>query len=337
MVSRRIARALESIAAWSFPRKLEEVLRRSLPMLAPEARSQLSALISPETIATMAAVLVAWVLSHAVGIGEVVDIVIVALGAVAIGWSLFQGIDELYEFAMGTYGAGTTRDLDVAAGHFAKAVSIIGIQAVLAVLLRGSPRSYRGGLRAQGPATGVGQTYRPTLRWGKYDPKQGRLPAGEGWTTSKGDIVLSSRGSSTTRQLAMFHEQIHQILTPKLYPLRNFRIANRNASYRYSSLSRFLEEALAESHAQLRVNGFRDGVNAIGFPIHQNYVYLLRREGYRKGWEGQGIIPEALGLGIGAIQIDGVWHDIFFGPSPTESGMVEEPPEPSATSEAGGS
>lgn len=72
----------------------------------------------------------------------------------AIGFSVFQGVDELYEFAMGTYRAGTTRDLDVAAGHFAKAVIILGIRAVLAVLLRGAPRTYRGDLEAKGPPTG---------------------------------------------------------------------------------------------------------------------------------------------------------------------------------------
>jgi hypothetical protein len=91
--------------------------------------------------------------------------------------------------------------------------------------------------------------------------------AEEGWTTSWGAIVISSRGSATTRQLVLLHERIHQILTPKLYPLRNFRHANRNASYRYSSLSRFLEEALAESYAQLRVNGFTEAIAALRFPL----------------------------------------------------------------------
>lgn len=29
-------------------------------------------------------------------------------------------------------------------------------------------------------------------------------------------------GSAETRRLVMFHEMIHQTLTPKLYPLRNY-------------------------------------------------------------------------------------------------------------------
>jgi hypothetical protein len=100
-------------------------------------------------------------------------------------------------------------------------------------------------------------------------------------------------------------------LTPKLYPLRNFRHANRNASYRYSSLGRFMEEALAESYAQLRVNGFTVALSAIRFPIRQNYVYVLRRGGYDPDMMGLGVVPELLGLAVGAIQIAGAWHDIY--------------------------
>jgi hypothetical protein len=328
---------MESITHWTFAQKLEEALKRSLPKLGPEARAQVSALLTKETLAVMAGVLVAWVLSHAVGIGEVIDIVIVAVGAIGLGWTVFQGVDELYEFAMGTYRASTTRDLDTAAEHFARAVSILGIQAVLAVLLRGAPKTYRGGIKATGPTTAAGRAYRATLRWTKYEQGVGRLAAGEGWTTSWGDIVISSRGSAKTRQLVMLHERIHQILTPKLYPLRNFRIANRNASYRYSSLSRYLEEGLAETYAQLKVNGITEGVAAIRFPVHQNYVYLLRRGGYSPSMAGQGIIPELLGLAVGAIKIDNVWHDIFVGPGEAGPNAADEMPAPAHSAGASGS
>jgi hypothetical protein len=166
---------MELVEGWPFARKLEEALKRALPLLGPEARAQVSALLTPQTLGVMATVLVAWVLSHAVGIGEIIDIL--AVGVVGIGFSVFQGVDELYEFAMGTYKAGTTQDFDVAAGHFAKAVSILGIQAVLAVLLRGAPRTYRGGLKTKGPPTAVGATHRPTLCWSKFEPSRGRVAA----------------------------------------------------------------------------------------------------------------------------------------------------------------
>jgi hypothetical protein len=124
-------------------------------------------------------------------------------------------------------------------------------------------------------------------------------------------------------------------LTPKLYTLRDFRHANRNASYRYSSLSRFLEEALAESYAQLRVNGLSEGINAIRFPIRQNYVYLLRRGGFQPKMMGLGVVPELLGLAVGAIQVDGVWHDIHVASIAAEPDEISDVLTPDAE-EAGG-
>jgi hypothetical protein len=315
---------MASVATWTFSQKLGETLKRSLPKLGPDARAQISALITKEALGIMAVVLAAWVVSHAFGVGEVVDLVIVGIGAIGLGWSIFQGIDELYEFALGTYSARTTDELEVAAGHFAKAIAILGVQAVLAVLFRGAPKTFRGGISKAGPRTAVGAAYRATLRWTKFERGVGRLGAGQGWTTSWGDIVVSSRGSAKTRQLVMLHEKIHQMLTPKVAALRNFRISNRNASYRYSSLSRYLEEALAESYAQLKVNGVTEAFGALRFPIQNKYVYLLQRGGYSPAMQGQGIIPEILGLAVGSFKINGLWYDLFVADGDEEPGAEEE-------------
>lgn len=58
---------MEFVGGLSFPQKLEESVKRTLPLLGPEARAQLSGLLTPQTIGVMATVLAAWVLSHAVG------------------------------------------------------------------------------------------------------------------------------------------------------------------------------------------------------------------------------------------------------------------------------
>ncbi len=97
-------------------------------------RAQLQAVISAESLAIMAGVLVAWFASHAIGIGEIIDIILLTVGVVAIGFSIFKGLDHLYLFAT----ARSMPDLDAAADHFAKAIAILGVQAVLAVLFRGS-------------------------------------------------------------------------------------------------------------------------------------------------------------------------------------------------------
>ena len=66
--------------------------------MGPEVRAQLAALLDPTALGIMAGVLVAWVVSHAFGIGEVIDTVVAVLGAASIGWAVFDGIDHLHEF-----------------------------------------------------------------------------------------------------------------------------------------------------------------------------------------------------------------------------------------------
>ncbi len=74
-----------NVASMPFEERLGETFRRTLPKLGPEARAQLAALIRPGTLAIIAAVLVAWVASHAIGLGQIIDAVILAVGAASIG------------------------------------------------------------------------------------------------------------------------------------------------------------------------------------------------------------------------------------------------------------
>ena len=280
------------VASWPFERRLASTLDRAMPKLGPEVRAQLKALVTPEAIAIMAGVLVAWVASHAIGIGEVIDVILGVVGAVAIGYSFFTGLDHLYLFATGAYGATTEPELDEAADHFAKAVGILGVQAVLAVLFRGRPYAKRETPPPPPPRT-AGNRYRPTLTWDRT------MPAGGGETTAWGDIVVSSRGSANTRMLALFHEQVHRWFTPKLYVLRDFRVESLYGSYINSSLWRYIEEMLAEGIANGRVFGFQEFFVGFAFPVKGGYVYLIRAGAdprYFQGLAGGGLIPELGGL-----------------------------------------
>ena len=104
---------MANVAVLSFEQRLGETLTRTLPKLGPETRAQLAAIITPESLAIIATVLVAWVVSHAFGVGEAIDIILLATGVLAIGMAVFSGLDHLYKFASGTYAARTDRDLDV--------------------------------------------------------------------------------------------------------------------------------------------------------------------------------------------------------------------------------
>lgn len=313
---------MANVATMSLADRLGEAFRRSWPHLAPEARARVAELINPTALAIVAGVLVAWVASHAIGVGEAVDIVVAVLGYASIGLAVFTGLDELWEFAVGVQRARSEADLDVAAGHFAKAATILGIEAVLALLFRGRPRSFKGEnvpIGREPPREPGAMRAKPTTRG---DPN---LRAGSGETDAWGNVTYSLRGSDADRALVLLHERVHQILTPKLYPLRRFRVQNRINSYVKSSLSRYLEEALAETAAQMQVHGgIGSLIEGLRFPVKNGYVTLI---GAGKGGAsaGRGVLTEAGAL-IGAGSAANLTFSIWFRAAPSSS--VQPPKRP---------
>jgi predicted transcriptional regulator len=115
------------------------------------------------------------------------------------------------------------------------------------------------------------RTYKPSTT---TDPS---LPAGEGRTDKYGNTTLSPYGSAKDRALARAHESVHAYLSPKaLNRLHEFRADLRMTAYEKSSLCRYLEEALAESYAQLEINGVASLPEALVFPIREEYVTVRR-------------------------------------------------------------
>ncbi len=109
------------------------------------------------------------------------------------------------------------------------------------------------------------------------------------------------------------HENVHRVLTPKVHLLRQFRIENRTASYTRSTLSKYLEEALAETIAQVGVNGFGQVFKGISFPIREKYVTILRPDRVLTAYGTEivlPIVPEAAGLFAGSLLVSGMRFDM---------------------------
>ena len=68
------------------------------------------------------------------------------------------------------------------------------------------------------------------------------------------------------------------------------------ASYAHSSLWRAVEEALAETVAQVGVNGLRKMMVGIRFPVANGYVYMTKGGGYMAFMKGKGVVPEFAAL-----------------------------------------
>ena len=308
---------MADVARMSFEERLGAVFERSIAKVGPEVGTQLRQMIEPKTLGIMAGVLVLWVVSHGFAVGEIIDFIVTVGGAIAIGLAIFSGIDELFDFARGTYDARDDAALDAAAEHLAKAIAILGIQAVLAVLFRGRP-STKGGRPGSPPPANPGLRYRPTT---VGVTNMGR---GGGVTSWWGDIEFSTLGDATDRMLALYHEQVHQFLTPKLYFLRQFRVEMRVGSYAGSSLFRYLEEVLAETVAQVRVNGWSKSFSSVKFPVREGYVFW-RRAGSDPGlanWSGKGVVPEGAGLIASGFML-GMAMEVFFKP-----GTMPRHPDP---------
>jgi hypothetical protein len=299
---------MENVAGMSFADRLGEVFKRAGPKLGPDVAAELSALLNKQSLEIIAGVLVVWVVGHAFGYGEAIDLIVGVVGLFSIGLSVFTGLDEFYLFAKGTYSASAAGDLDEAARHFADAITILGIQAVLALLFKGRPR---GGGRTAVPAGPVnpGLRYRPKMTG---DPA---LPAGQGSTSFWGDIKVSTAGSANDRAVVLLHERVHQFLAPKFFKLRQFRVENRISSYFRSSLYRYIEEAMAESVAQVGVNGFAKLFVGIRFPVTNGYVYLTRSGGYSRVMAGRGLVQEGSSL-LATATVNSMAFQIWFKSGP---------------------
>jgi hypothetical protein len=245
----------DSVRSWSTATKIEAAVRRALPRLPGDAAAKLMELISPASLAMLAVALTLWAGAHAFGVGEAIDVFLFVTGCIFIGLEAFDAIKHIVLFVQLSVGATSDQDLDAAGAHLARAIAIIGVDAVIALITHGAGKAWKG-------------RYRPKVIG---DPT---LPPGAGSTNKFGDIVYSTAGTAEDQALALFHERVHSFLSPKLLPLRELRADVGMSGYQDSELLRYLEEALAESYAQLRVNGIKGFPAGVRFPIKNGYVTL---------------------------------------------------------------
>jgi hypothetical protein len=320
------------VFAWSKEDKIIETIKRSEPYFGPAMWQQVQALISPENIAIMLGTLLIWAASHFIGVGEIVDVILLLVGAVMLGPAIVDVAENLLKFGK-CIDARSEQDLQVAAKAFADATIKGGITVIMAILLRRGAKAVevravpgvanpslmqviegitpkRIGLPNVGVDPQAGKWWSSYTTIGKKS-----MPAGTGKTSWWGQIFYSTRGAASEQEMVLFHEAVHRWLTPKLGLFRTFRVRLRAASYTRSVLLKYLEEAMAESYAQLRMNGFKGVLDGIRFPVANDYVSIsqLAAEG------------EAIGTIVVGVQRFVV--SIVNGP-PEWAGEVPQPEEP---------
>jgi hypothetical protein len=222
------------VAAMSTTDRLAEVLQRSKKNFGPDVCQAIDSLLSPTNLAILGGTLALWAGSHFFGIGEIVDVLLLVVGAFAIGWSITDVAKDVYTFADLTINARSEDDLERAAQAFTHAVVLAGITVIMALLLRRSVKQIQA---TRGTAvTDAIRPRNPGLPRVGADPEAGRiwskpgiksdpsLAAGEGSTSPFGEVRLSPAGSATQQALVRAHELVHRFLTPRFGVLRNFRV-----------------------------------------------------------------------------------------------------------------
>lgn len=170
--------------------KLGVALRSAAQGLGPEVGGKLRELISPTNLAIMAGALAIWVGAQATPIGWIVDIGMVGLGVVALGAEAVHVMRELHAFAMGVIRANNEVDLMKAGGHLAKAVAIVGVDVVVAILLKKAIVKVRQPAPAHGDGAGEGKLF------GKYDPKDAVKSLPKGSQEARGNAAGAANNTA---------------------------------------------------------------------------------------------------------------------------------------------
>lgn len=137
------------VSVWPMPKRIAEVIRLLPSKLPLELWSQLKGLMSTDLMVLAVGLYAA---SHAFGVGELIDIGILLI----VGE---QGLFELAECVQITVLAMSPKDLDEAATHLARAISIITVYkfvSLLASLLTNRPAG-----ASESPAKSTSQTAAP--------------------------------------------------------------------------------------------------------------------------------------------------------------------------------
>ncbi len=133
------ARTGADLVAMSPAERIAEMLERTIPRLPGHVRDEFVALLVGAGVMRVAAIAAGWIVSHAVGVGEVIDLALAALlvvGAVVSGWAVIEGARDFARALGMAASAASDAELDAAADLMASAVTTLGVAAISILLLR---------------------------------------------------------------------------------------------------------------------------------------------------------------------------------------------------------
>lgn len=301
-------------------KKLGLILERAAKLLPAEVGEQLLAATTPEALSFMVAAIAVWGIAHIFGVGEIADVVLLVVGYAALGGVASEAAEHIGSVIKITKNASVDSDINDAAKHLAAAITLVGVQSVLVILLRKSP--------GETFKTVHGKPMKPYKQWNaeplpkngsfRYQPKvifTRKMNTGSGRTDALGNIRIGRAPGGKVfhgptdpwRQelrATLHHEKVHQFLSPKFYLLRKVRIYIKQSAYQRSFLLRYIEEALAETVAKIRGHGWsRDNLfEGLVFPLENGYGITITQ-----------LRTEASGIFLGPVVVAGMVFQTWYG------------------------
>jgi hypothetical protein len=241
----------DAVAHWTTERKLIEAAKRATPMLPAELRGQFASLFTGANLAITGGVLSVWAASHALGVGAAVDVGLVVVGTVAVGWQVFEGGRDIGRFLVTAANAKSTNDLDRAACFLARAVITLGLVAFIGMIVKFASRLVRrGSFSAKDAAKGGEVVVPPANRRGPWWKARDFGEDFPGTSVPKGFIMETGGQQFRVTINACEHMAQYAGRTPSAGQLRNPGVwstspGNRivQVDYPLSSLAGALEQA----------------------------------------------------------------------------------------------
>ncbi len=297
-----LARPLLNVRAFSNEQKVEETIQRGVSYLPGAAKAEFMSFLTPQSLGIMTATLLAWALAHVYGVGEATDLVLLVVGVGFTGWGFWQGLRDAVDCAVTALRATSERELDLAGQLFAKAVIELGINTLMALLLkrpltsararigRITKMNWRPHLIDVGPPPNPGQTTQVVYNLASNV---------SGETDPYGNIKINGNLSAVEQAEALAHELGHRNCSPLAELFRHFRGNLNWSAYQRSVFLRYIEEVYCQSRAELDKLP-QAGRNASGTrqAIVRGFKFPLNGA-YRINVLDKGVAPTAVGSDIG--------------------------------------
>jgi len=180
--------------------RMTEVMKKLPEHLRTELPKEISKLMTPEAIALMAGVAGAYGAAHATGAPFIADTItagIVGAGALALGIDAVKVGQDLKEAFVATYNAKSDKDLDRAAEHLSKAISLAGVDTLLTFAsVKGSQLVKSGAefgrvrlTRFKGNLTNTKNYLASFLPEGFLSSSRAKIPKVVSWTHPNGSVA----------------------------------------------------------------------------------------------------------------------------------------------------